>query len=210
MTRATAADADNRRVAREFFQVVVPLFVVIDAVGMVPIFLAVTQGMSAPKRRTVTFEAVAGATAIAVAFMFAGNWLFRFLNITVNDFEIAGGILLLVLSVLDLLTTGKPAVDETESAGLVPLAMPLIAGPATLTTTLVLARQHGFSLTTLALAVNFLFLLVVLLAAGWIVRYAGAKALSAFSKLVMVLLAAIAVNFIRVGVTQVVLAAMGR
>lgn len=195
---------------RDFFRVILPLFVTIDALGMVPIFLAVTQGMSDRQRRTITFEAVAGATAIAIGFMFAGDALFRFLGITITDFQIAGGILLLVLAVLDLLTKGKPAVDETPTSGLVPLAIPLIAGPATLTTTLILARRDGAALTTLALAVNFLILLFVLLAAGRIDRLVGAKALGAFSKLVMVLLAALAVSFIRDGIARAVVEVLQR
>jgi len=192
-------------VGREFLQVLIPLFVTIDALGMVPVFLAFTRNLTPTQRRTVTLEAVAGATVAAVAFMFLGNWIFLFLGITPTDFQIAGGILLLVLAVIDLLIAGKPAVDETQSAGLVPLAVPLIAGPATLTTALVLSRQHGYALTTLALAVNFLFLLLVLLGASGIARRAGEKALGAISKLVMVLLAAIAINFIRGGITQAVL-----
>lgn len=192
---------------RDFWKAFIPLFVTIDAVGMVPIFLAVTRGMTPRERRTITFEAVAGATGIAVAFMFLGDAIFRFLGITLADFQIAGGILLLVLAVLDLLMRGKPAVDEThpQAGGLVPLAMPLIAGPAVLTTTLVLARQSGIALTTLALAINFLFLLLVLLASGLISRAVGERALEALSKLVMILLAAIAVSFIRSGIATVVL-----
>jgi multiple antibiotic resistance protein len=197
---------------RDFLKVIIPLFVTIDAVGMVPIFLGLTRGMNPRQRRTITFEAVAGATVIAIAFMFLGDAIFRFLGITLADFQIAAGILLLVLSVLDLLMPGKPAVDESppQAGGLVPLATPLIAGPAVLTTTLVLARQSGTALTTLALAINFLFLLIVLLAAGQISRLVGDKALSAFSKLVMILLAAIAVYYIRSGIAAVVLDTVGR
>ena len=192
---------------RDFLKVIIPLFVTIDAIGMVPIFLGVTRGMSQRERRTVTFDAVAGATVIAIAFMFLGDAIFRFLGITLADFQIAGGILLLVLAVLDLLMPGKPAVDESQpqAGGLVPLAMPLIAGPAVLTTTLVLARQSGTALTTMALAINFLFLLLMLLAANQLCRLVGEKALVAISKLVMILLAAIAVSYIRSGIAAVVL-----
>lgn len=192
------------------FIAVVPLFVTIDAFGLLPIFLALTGGMSEPQRRRVTFEAVSAATLIALGFMFLGGAVFSLLGITVDDFRIAGGILLLVLAVLDLLGPGKPAVDEPYMVGLVPLAMPLIAGPATLTTTLVLASTHGYAITTLALAINFLFLLIVMLASNLVLRVVGAKALSALSKLVMVLLAAIAVNFIRMGITDVVLGVKSR
>ena len=190
---------------REFFRVILPLFVTIDALGSVPVFLALTRGMTPGQRRTMTFEATAAATFIAIGFMFVGDALFKFLGITLTDFQIAGGVLLLVLAVLDLLIPGKPAVDESDAGGFVPLAMPLIAGPATLTAVLVLSRRDGISLTLLALAVNFLFLLLVLLSATRIAHVIGVKALGAISKLVMILLAAIAVSFIRDGVTHAVL-----
>jgi multiple antibiotic resistance protein len=191
---------------RPFLEVFIPLFVAIDAFGLVPVFLAVTGEMSATQRRRVTFQAVFTAMGIATGFMFLGHAIFSVLGITENDFRIAGGVLLLVLAVLDLLRTGKPAVHEPEIVGIVPLAMPLIAGPATLTTVLIMSSrpEYGYAVTLLSLLVNFAILLAVMLAAGRIERAIGTNALRAFSKLVMVLLAAIAVNFIRTGIGNIV------
>jgi multiple antibiotic resistance protein len=189
--------------AHSLLETILPLFVTVDAFGMLPIFLSLTGGLSAADRHRITFEAVSAATLIAIGFMFLGGAIFNFLGISVNDFQIAGGILLLVLAVVDLLRPGKPAVDEPFLVGLVPLATPLIAGPATLTTVLVLARTKGYAMTTLSLAINFGILLAVLMFSTHLARLIGVKVLSAISKLVMVLLAAIAVNFIRVGITQV-------
>ena len=77
---------------RAFFEVFLPLFVTIDAFGLVPVFLGVTGRMTAARRREVTFQAVAAATVLSIGFMLAGNALFRFLGITDNDFRIAGKI----------------------------------------------------------------------------------------------------------------------
>jgi len=189
-----------------FLEVFIPLFVAIDAFGLLPVFLAVTGGMAEQRRRRVAVQAVGAATVISFAFMFLGQQIFRFLSITENDFRIAGGVLLLVLAVLDLLQSGKPAVHEPDIVGIVPLAMPLIAGPATLTTALVLASRadYGYGITGLSLIVNFAILLGVMLAASAIARAVGLNVLRAFSKLVMVLLAAIAVNFIRSGISNVI------
>jgi multiple antibiotic resistance protein len=109
-----------------------------------------------------------------------------------------------VLAIIDLLIPGKPAVDEHEAIGIFPLAMPLIAGPATLTTTLVLAghNSYGYAITAIALILNFSILLVALLSAPRLARLVGGNAMRALSKLVMVLLAAIAVNLIRTGIVQ--------
>ncbi len=165
--------------AKQFLEVFIPLFVAIDPFGMIPVFLSVTEGLTPQRRRQVTFESVLTAVIVSIGFMFLGQATFHFLGITENDFKIAGGIILLVLAVLDLLITGKPAVHESEMVGIVPLAMPLIAGPATLTTTLVLANRegYGYTLTALGLAVNFGLLLGALLAAGKIVNWLGMNAL---------------------------------
>lgn len=195
-----------REFGRDFLQVFIPLFVAIDPFGMVPVFLGVTARMTAARRREVSFEAVAAATLISIGFILAGNELFDFLGITHQDFRIAGGVILLVLAVVDLIIAGKPAVNEDQMVGIVPLAMPLIAGPATLTTLLVLRGRHGVSLTVLSLAVNYGLLLAALLGSGRIARAVGVNTLRAVSKLVMVLLAAIAVNFIRTGLVE----ALGR
>ena len=189
---------------RTFLATFIPLFVAIDPFGMVPIFLAVTDGIPDERRRRVSFEAVGTAFVICLLFMLLGESLFGFLGIRDYDFRIAGGVLLLVLAIYDLLVPGKPAVDERSTVGIVPLAMPLIAGPATLTTTLVLTSQYRYGPTALGLAVNFMILLACLVSAGRIARLVGVNALTALSKLVMVFLAAIAVNLIRVGVTQAI------
>ena len=193
----------------EFLEFFIPLFVAIDPIGMVPVVLALTADMTPRHRRRISIEAVAAATVIAIGFILVGRSLFGFLGISADDFRIAGGIILLVLAVVDLLAYGKPAVHETSMVGLVPLAMPLIAGPALLTTTLVLTNADSaanpYLMTFLALGVNMLLLLVLLLGATQISRIVGDHAMAGAGKLIMVLLAAIAVNFIRQGIVNVIM-----
>lgn len=194
-----------------FLEYFIPLCVAIDPFGLAPLFVGVTGHLSQAQKRHIIFQAVAVAFVICLGFMFLGQAIFRYLGITEADFRIAGGILLLVLAVLDLLRPGKPAVDETQMIGIVPLAMPLIAGPATLTTVLVLASRDGsavtsYAMTALSLAVNLLLLTAVLTASTRLGGRVALSALRAFSKLVMVLLAAIAVNFIRTGVMEILAA----
>jgi multiple antibiotic resistance protein len=172
----------------------------------VPLFLGVTAPMTVARRRRVSFEAVGAATVLSIGFMFVGEALFAFLGIRDYDFMIGGGVILLVLAVMDIVIVGKPAVAEADMIGIVPLAMPMAAGPATLTTILVLRARYGAPMTALALAANFLILLAALLLSSRIARLAGPAAMRALSKLVMILLAAIAVFFIRTGIEK----AMGR
>jgi multiple antibiotic resistance protein len=179
----------------------IPLFVAIDPIGLLPVFLSLTDGMDRRRRRRVTFEAVSTALVVSLGFMLLGKAVFGYLGITPADFRIAGGVVLLVFAVYDLLITGKPAVEARASPGVFPLALPLIAGPATLTTTLVLA-DRSYAATALSLAANLAIVLAVLLSAGRVTRVVGTNALSAFSKIVVLLLAAIAVNLIRTGVAD--------
>jgi multiple antibiotic resistance protein len=187
-----------------FLETFIPLFVAIDPLGLLPVFLSLTATLQLPRRRAVTYEAAISALTISLTFMFLGNLIFRFLSISVADFQIAGGAILLVFAMIDLLIPGKPAVPEESTLGLFPLAMPLIAGPATLTTALVLANRDGYLLTGICLTLNFAVLLIVLLTATQVARLVGLSALRAFSKVVMVLLAAIAVNLIRTGILNVI------
>lgn len=190
---------------QRLLEVLIPLLVAVDPLGMIPIFVAMTARLTPKRRREVSIEAVCTGLIVCVGFMFVGHWLFKFLMISDSDFRIAGGIILLVLAVLDILIVGRAAVHEEELDGIVPLGMPLIAGPAALTTVLVLAGnpELGYGWTLVGIVTTFIILSIALLLADPIVRIVGMNALKAFSKLVMVLLAAIAVNFIRTGILQV-------
>lgn len=187
-----------------FLEVFIPLFVALDPFGLLPIFLGVTANMSGQKRTSVTWQAAGTAFIVVIVFMLAGTAMFQFLGIEQYDFKIGGGIVLLVLAVLDLVITGKPAIHDQEMVGIVPLAMPLIAGPAMLTTVLVFSSREGYGylLTTVAVVANFGILLIVLLSADRVARIVGINTLRASSKLIMVLLAAIAIQFIRSGITE--------
>lgn len=187
---------------KHFLEVFIPLFVTIDVIGLIPVFLAVTPEMEEKQRRTVAVEGVISAGIISLGFMFVGNQLFAFLGIQPAHFMIAGGVILLVLAVLDIVLLEKPAMDPAQVRGAVPLGMPLIAGPGTLSTVLLLASnpRYGYAWTALSLSVNLAILLVGLILASRIGRLVGINVMRALSKLIMVLLAAIAVSFVAQGV----------
>src|SRR5919112_6561257 len=111
-----------------------PLFVAINALGVIPIYLAVTEGMTTRQRRRLTFQAVMTASLVAVLILFAGQLIFSALGITVNDLRVGGGLILLVLSISNLIFGDYRRRDPTEGAegedlasvGIVPLGIPLI------------------------------------------------------------------------------------
>jgi multiple antibiotic resistance protein len=182
----------------------IPLLVAIDPVGLLPIFTGVTIGRTPPQRRALVLRAIPVALAIGVVFFSFGFRVLRFMNIELSDLQIAGGILLFIFAMLDLVLPGKPAIQESESVGIVPLATPLIVGPAVLTLGLVLVQQHGLPLALAALVANLVILSIVLLSADFVLRIVPVPAMKAISKVLMLLLAAIGVSLVRTGVLAIV------
>lgn len=179
----------------------VPLFVAVDAVGVLPMFMGLMRGTESRQVRRVIIQSVITAVAVALVFMAIGMALFALLGITLADFMIAGGILLFVISMSDLLSTQKSQRQvEHESLGAVPLGVPLLAGPAVLATSVLLSSTHGFFITAIAVVVNILIAGVLFRFAGSIQNMLGRVGEKIMSKIASLLLAAYAVMMVRRGV----------
>ena len=188
-----------------FLLAFIPLFVAIDVLGLLPIFISMTQGMGETKRRRLISHATITALAVSVIFLFAGKAVFHLLGITVNDFRIGGGIVLLVLSVRDLIFPDEGSRVTGESSadvGIVPIGIPLIIGPAVLTTIIILVDTHGYVPTIAALMANLAIVWVAFRKSPVIVRLMGASGAKGFAKVAALFLAAIAVMMIRLGVSE--------
>ena len=189
-----------------FWSVFLPLFVAIDPPGVLSIFFSLTQGVDIAQKRRTARSAVLTASLTVLFFDVFGTRLLDFLGLTLWDFTLAGGLLLLVLSVSDLLknqdpeTAGRPPGPFTGTLGPVPLGIPIIAGPATLTTSLIASKSASLTWALTALAANMAILLAVLLAADRITRLLGAPLSAAVGKIFSLLLAAIAIHLIHRGI----------
>ena len=183
-----------------FLLAFVPIFFAVDPVGVLPIFVSLTEGMDTKARRRIVRDSVITALLVAVAFVFFGKSIFRLLGITVHDFLVAGGVLLFLIATLDLVS-GRKMAREVGSIGVVPLGTPLIVGPAVLTTALVLVDIYGLVATLAAIVANVVLAGGVLLHAEVLERVLGSTGSKAISKIVSLLLAAIAVMMIRKGLT---------
>ena len=196
------------QVLTAFVAAFIPIFVAIDAPGILPMYLGLTDGLTNDERREVAFKAIVVAGVIGGVFVFAGKAIFHFLGITRADFQIAGGLVLLVLALSDLLSQGeKRRRAVSKDIAIVPLGMPLIVGPGALTALVALTDQQGIFATASAFVVNLAIALGFLAAAPRIVAVIGQGGSKALSKVMNLLLAAIAVSMVRVGVTEVVRAA---
>jgi multiple antibiotic resistance protein len=186
----------------------IPLFVAIDALGILPLYLSMTETLDLAPRRRLLRQAVVTAGVIAVAFVYGGKLLFQVMGITEHDFRIAGGILLLIMSTTDLLFSQPERRRKPDSTlGIVPLGTPLIIGPAALATLLICVDNHGYLVTIAALAANLAIAWAVLHYSDHLLRLLGAPVTRACSKVASLLLAAIGVMMIRLGVLGIIAAA---
>ena len=175
-------------------------------------FLSITEGEPDSSRKTMAGEASLTAMIVGTGFLFAGQAVMRFLGITINDFRVAGGIILLCFAVYDLLFSHLQR-SMSEQAGtlaleggggkralaIVPLGVPLVVGPAALTALLLLAAEFGPLMTVVAFAINILLVYAFFANFGFVTKYVPRAVLRAFSKVVALFLAAIAVMMMRTG-----------
>jgi multiple antibiotic resistance protein len=184
----------------EFFLCFVPLFVAVDPPGILPLFLSLTKDVGARHKHRVILQSVFTASGVALLFLLLGKLVLKYLGITIADFMIAGGALLFVLSLTDLLSSDKPQRRvASESLGAVPLGVPLIVGPAVLTTAMLLVDKHGVLPATGAVIANIAIAGGVFWMADGVMRVLGEAGAKILSKLASLLMAAIAVMMIRHG-----------
>ena len=186
----------------------IPIFVAVDALGNIPLFISLVAGANKKEKRKIIIDSVATATAVAILFVFIGKWALRFIGITIQDFQIAGGMLLFVISVYLLLPgTSKSLLSSShlKDVGVFPLGTPLITGPAVLTTTLMMLDTFGTMPTFVSLVVNMFIVWITLVKADLIIKLMGASGARALSKIMYILLAAIGVMMIRRGIMGILL-----
>jgi len=191
---------------RELALTFVPLFVAMDPVGNLPIFLTLTQEGTATHRKKTANLATLTAFGVGLLFVAVGRAIFSLLGIEVADFLMAGGIILLILAIRYLIT-GKALETEdfsaSETIGVVPLGTPLVVGPAVLAALLLLMGRHHIAIVLSSFVINLVIQWVLFRQATRIVAFLGNTGVSAISKVIMLLLAAIAVKMIREGILTI-------
>ena len=196
-----------------FISSLITFFVVIDPPGCAPIYAGLSAGAPATQKRAMAIRAVSVAASILLVFALFGEDLLKGLGISLASFRIAGGIMLFLIAlemVFEKRTQRREdraasvaADPEAEDVSIFPMAMPMIAGPGSIASVMLLmARNDGIERTAVvlaALATILLLTLVSLLAAGPLMRLLGAKIEAVITRLLGVLLAALAVQFVMDG-----------
>jgi multiple antibiotic resistance protein len=180
----------------------IPIFVAVDAIGVLPIFASLTEQLTHKERTKIIVQSMFTASCLAIGFIFLGKAVFRLLGITISDFMIAGGAILFCLAIIDIINPVKQRRVPGNDLGVVPLGMPLIVGPAVLTTSLIISSQYGAYATLISVLTNILLAGLIFSLAGILIKFLGEAGSKALSKVTSLLLAAIAVMMIRKGLVN--------
>jgi len=197
-----------------FSQAVLSLFAIVDPVGGIPVFIALTRGISESERRRVFRFAVLTAFSLVVAFALVGSAIMQYVfHISVSEFTFAGGLLLVVVGIREMLITGgaeesgaQPEDDKKrlhyQAVAVSPIAVPLLAGPGTIVTVILFQGQYGQLFAISVCLVVFVLTTVILHFCGLISRLFGRVGMLAVSRVMQIFIIAIGVRFMFMGLRE--------
>lgn len=179
------------------------LFVIVDPFGNIPIFLSLTEKMAKPQRRKVFNTAVLVGVILLLAFAFAGQEILSTFGVSLFSFQVAGGILLLIISIKMLVTGSLEDMSGSpESIGAVPIAMPLLVGPGAITTTIFNVQSYGVIVTAISVIIVLILTWLTLRHIDIVYRFLGKTGAIVIARVMALLIAAIAIQYIFLGVTH--------
>ncbi len=201
-------------IVTEILAGIITLFVILDPVGVLPFFIGLTHDISNQQRKRLANRAVMIATGLLLIFALLGDLILVFLGIKISDMEIAGGALLLIFALRDALSNEPLGATESEDVQdrarrievmtVIPIATPLLAGPGSLTTVMLLAREpYGVFVAVAAILADCLIAWILMRLGDNITRRLGPTVLLIVAKVMDILMAAIAVSFLTAGVTSI-------
>ena len=188
---------------KNVFLAFIPIFVAVDAIGVLPIFISLTEGISKKEKHKIIYQSIITALGLAIGFIFLGRAIFKFLNITVGDFMIAGGAVLFCIAIIDIINPSKKRRQPSSELGAVPFGTPLIVGPAVLTTSLMIISEYGTLPTLISVLSNVILAGIIFASSDYLIKAFGVTGARALSKITSLLLAAIAVMMIRKGILSI-------
>ena len=183
----------------------IALFIIVDPIGNIPIFMGLTEKIEPARRKKVYNVATLVAFVLLLLFAFLGQEILTIFGLSIYSFEIAGGILLLIISVRILVSGSMHEnVESPESLGAVPIAMPLLVGPGAITTTIFNLQAYGTLIAILAVLIVLSITWVLLRFIGGIYRFLGKTGALVIARVMALLIAAIAIQYILTGATHFV------
>jgi multiple antibiotic resistance protein len=198
----------------ELVKAVIALFIIVDPFGNIPIFVGLTESMEKNQRKKIFNIAILVGFVLLLLFAFAGQELLNIFGLSIYSFEVAGGLLLLIISIRILISGSMHEhVDSPESIGAVPIAMPLLVGPGAITTTIFTLQTYqtpayewyvGYSVAVLAAVIVLALTWVILRFINGIYKFLGKTGSIVIARVMALFIAAIAIQYILTGVTHFV------
>ncbi len=186
--------------AQSFLLSFTAFFVALDIIGGVPMYISLTQHLNEVDRKRTVNTSMLVAFGVALVFWISGHFLLQYLGITLFDFRIAGGLVLLLLALADVASGPDRAQSSTGATGIVPLAVPLITGPAAIATIILQVGSRGYFIPLLAMTLNYVIAWFALSQCRRIQSVLGKDGTVVLSKIAALFLAAIAISMIRSGI----------
>jgi multiple antibiotic resistance protein len=189
----------------EFGKAALALFIIVDPFGNIPIFVGLTQNVQDAQKKRVYNTATIVGVILLLVFAFAGTGILSLFGLSIYSFEVAGGILLLIISIRILISGNMHEnVESPESIGAVPIAIPLLVGPGAITTTIFNIQQYDTIIAILAVLVVMAITWITLRYISKVYKFLGKTGSLVIARVMALLIAAIAVQYILTGVTHFV------
>ncbi|HRR95509.1 MAG TPA: MarC family protein, partial [Candidatus Ratteibacteria bacterium] len=191
-------------ILNEIIKTSIMLFIVIDAIGGIPIFISLVPDMSEDEVKKVVNLAIIVSFFILLFFGVIGRWILYLFNINLEEFKIAGGFLLLIIALDEIFNILPERKYPKEELGIVPIGCPLLAGPGAITVILVILYRFNFPQNYIIMSVSVVIVTLV----NWIIlsrlinikRIFGRKGILLLTKLMGIILAGISINFLASGI----------
>jgi multiple antibiotic resistance protein len=185
-------------------QAILLLLIVLDPFSNAPYFYTLTKELKPDVRSSTIKKSVVVAALILLAFAVSGDSLLAFLGVTVDDFRIAGGIILLIYSILGLLEISLMPKPDLDRISIVPMATPLLAGPGAITVVIYVKYNWDLVTAVSSIVISILITLAILLIGGRILKLLGRNGTLVLDKMMSMLMAAYAVSLMREGVLNLI------
>ncbi|HKM59316.1 MAG TPA: MarC family protein [Candidatus Bathyarchaeia archaeon] len=186
----------------ELTRAFVALFIIVDPFGNIPIFVGLTENITDAQRKKTYNTAILVGFALLLVFSFTGQEILSLFGLSIYSFEVAGGILLLIIAIRILISGFHESTESPESLGAVPIAIPLLVGPGAITTTIFNLQSYGTIITILAVVVVLALTWVILRFINGFYKVLGKTGAIVIARVMALLIAAIAVQYILTGVTH--------
>ena len=189
----------------ELAKAIIALFIIVDPFGNIPIFMGLTEKMADTQKKKVYNTATLVGVILLLVFAFTGQEILNIFGLSIYSFEVAGGILLLIIAIRILISGSMHEnVESPESLGAVPIAIPLLVGPGAITTTIFNLQAYGTVTAILAVLIVLSLTWVILRFINGIYRFLGKTGSLVIARVMALLIAAIAIQYIMTGITHFV------